>query len=359
MFVLNHREARAEIRELSEIDQVITKLISDGYKPVLRSMTRAACESVGIPPNTLSVNSLISSRAVFRGHSVETTPIGDVFERDQHLYVLHPRGPRLFVAEVYRHSSESYLERFLHDIESAIKARLDGRRVRGMNFDWSTGRLQLRSRLVASRRFPELKLRTKEPEFSEKQSAQVKTLSSEEARSFLISLSQVGKARSVDAASISNESITKPLLDNGLIRKEFLIRCRQDSRTLGTIAEKNRLETESGIDLHCTTCGRKFSEELIQEIFALTEDARALIAGNHWMTIWITDMLLNAGITKDNIKWNAAVGEDEMDLIVDVLGIRVFFELKDREFGLGDAYPFSFRIERYGGDAGVILDFAN
>jgi hypothetical protein len=34
----------------------------------------------------------------------------------------------------------------------------------------------------------------------------------------------------------------------------------------------------------------------------------------------------------------------------DALGPRVFFELKDREFGLGDAYPFAIRVGRYGGD---------
>jgi hypothetical protein len=33
----------------------------------------------------------------------------------------------------------------------------------------------------------------------------------------------------------------------------------------------------------------------------------------------------------------------------------MFFELKDREFGLGDAYPFVTRMQRYGADGGVIV----
>ena len=36
-------------------------------------------------------------------------------------------------------------------------------------------------------------------------------------------------------------------------------------------------------------------------------------------------------------------------------GLRVFFELKDREFGLGDAYPFAIRLGRYGGRYGVVI----
>jgi hypothetical protein len=33
---------------------------------------------------------------------------------------------------------------------------------------------------------------------------------------------------------------------------------------------------------------------------------------------------------------------------------RTFFELKDREFGLGDAYPFVYRVTRYGGRSGIV-----
>jgi hypothetical protein len=72
------------------------------------------------------------------------------------------------------------------------------------------------------------------------------------------------------------------------------------------------------------------------------------------MTIWITELLLSAGIAKDGVGWNAAAGEDEIDIVTNALGSRVFFELKDREFGLGDAYPFAYRLSRYGGSFGII-----
>lgn len=103
------------------------------------------------------------------------------------------------------------------------------------------------------------------------------------------------------------------------------------------------------------TCGRLFEEELIQEIYALTADTKPLLEGSHWMTLWITDLLNKSGIPNERIRWNAASGDDEIDIIADVQGLNVFLELKDREFGLGDAYPFGFRVERYGGDFGVIV----
>ncbi len=76
---------------------------------------------------------------------------------------------------------------------------------------------------------------------------------------------------------------------------------------------------------------------------------------SHWMTIWVTDLLVRAGISKEAIAWNAAAGEDELDIMTDAIGHRVFFELKDREFGLGDAYPFAYRVTRYGGTFGVVV----
>ena len=96
-------------------------------------------------------------------------------------------------------------------------------------------------------------------------------------------------------------------------------------------------------------------DELIQDIYALTPSARSLLEGSHWMTLWVTSLLVNSGVQGERIKWNAAAGDDELDIVAEIHGLKVFFELRDREFGLGDAYPFSFRIERYGGDVGVVV----
>jgi len=105
----------------------------------------------------------------------------------------------------------------------------------------------------------------------------------------------------------------------------------------------------------CSICGRPFSEELVQDIFALSEDGAKLVAKSHWMTVWVTNLLVNSGIPSEAVSWNATAGEDEIDIITDIYGTRVFFELKDRDFGLGDAYPFLYRLERYGGSMGVVI----
>ena len=58
---------------------------------------------------------------------------------------------------------------------------------------------------------------------------------------------------------------------------------------------------------------------------------------------------------REHIAWNAAAGDDELDIVVEILGSKYFLELKDREFGIGDAYPFASRTSRYGADGGAAL----
>lgn len=355
MFMLHGKEAKAEIREQIELDSVIFELEKKGFIPVLRNMLRSACESVKIEPNSLPIDALISDPRFRHRPLTEDSPIGDVFHLDDHLFLLHPQRNRLVLWEVRHHSQTSMLDDSLIHLESAIKACLDGRRVRGMSFDWKEAKTLSRRRVIRSRRFHEMKLETKAPEYIEEQKEQAKLLVNGKLRDFVISLSQVGKARTRDAEMISNSEITQPLLEKQLIRKEYLVTCKQDSRTLCSVPDKNHLDSDAASSMRCPTCGRFFKEELIQEIFALTDAARNLIKGSQWMTIWVTNLLCIAGIHKDKIKWNATAGDDELDIVSEIQGLNVFFELKDREFGLGDAYPFGFRLERYGGDIGVVV----
>ncbi|GAI19452.1 unnamed protein product, partial [marine sediment metagenome] len=61
------------------------------------------------------------------------------------------------------------------------------------------------------------------------------------------------------------------------------------------------------------------------------------------------------GIEQKRIKWGIESSGEELDIMVEDFDSRLFLELKDREFGLGDAYPFTYRVARYGGTFGVVV----
>jgi len=59
-------------------------------------------------------------------------------------------------------------------------------------------------------------------------------------------------------------------------------------------------------------------------------------------------------VSRESVRWGLEANDEELDILVEDFDSRIFFELKDREFGLGDSYPFVYRLTRYGGVVGVI-----
>lgn len=71
------------------------------------------------------------------------------------------------------------------------------------------------------------------------------------------------------------------------------------------------------------------------------------------MYIWVTELLERSSVS-EQFKWGLEANGEELDIVVEDFDSRLFFELKDREFGLGDAYPFVYRTTRYEGDYGIV-----
>jgi hypothetical protein len=366
MYVVETRMARARKRAQAELDGVIKWLTSKEYVPVLRSGAVAILTLCGIPidiyaPETVNII-LRMFPAPPEDEAWRASALGDIFGCGDSILALQPGGwSSLDAWEIREHTNASHLSEFCEVITEAAKATIDGRRLRGMNFDWT--RMQSLSLApfykepfeFPSRRPARGDLSTRSPELSEQAGQEANLLVNREAREFLMRLAKLGKARSADVQTVAPAKEVDALFERGLIRKEFLVQCRADSRTLCTVQTRDQLLSKEGNAIRCTNCGRSFSEELIQEIYALTDRARFMINGSHWMTIWITSLLVNSGLGLDKVLWGGTAGEDEIDIIAIVYGQRIFFELKDREFGLGDAYPFIARVQRYGASAGVII----
>lgn len=355
MFIVEGQQAEAAIREQSEMSAIIGHLATAGYSAALRSMLQAACNVAGLSSQPRSFDVMLTARA-FRAPEVPAAVSGDVLFKDCAAYILQPMGSRLHAWEIRPHSVGSGLTAFCAAVQNAAAATLDGRRLRGMDFSWKPVKERPARRMpVRGRFYQEAKLDTRAPDYTTDEAQAARLLVASAARSLLLRLAQVGKARSIDAATDADAAVSAPLLDLGLLRREYLVQCRQDSHTICAIQVRAEIETGGAAGFRCTICGRPFRDELVQEIFALTEAAKRLLTGSRWMTIWVTELLIASGIDPQQIAWNAVAGEDELDIMTDALGPRAFFELKDREFGLGDAYPFAYRVTRYGGSFGIVV----
>lgn len=62
------------------------------------------------------------------------------------------------------------------------------------------------------------------------------------------------------------------------------------------------------------------------------------------MAVLLLEELRQVGIPHDHILFEQQIGGDELDVIVNISEELVLFELKGKEFSLGNAYSFGSKI---------------
>jgi len=139
------------------------------------------------------------------------------------------------------------------------------------------------------------------------------------------------------------DELQKTLQGAGLIDAEIVIVCSKTQAQTGRVPSRAVLEELSKKGLKCA-CGRPIINERIEEALAVTDLGRDLLDGSRWFTLQVLHELENIGIPLDRTLIDQQAGGDELDLIVDISGELVFFELKDKEFNLGNAYSFGAKI---------------
>jgi hypothetical protein len=102
-------------------------------------------------------------------------------------------------------------------------------------------------------------------------------------------------------------------------------------------------ELEAVKDFLHPACGATYGDHELVPAYSISKLGQDLAQSSHWMTIWVTKRLVNLGIPEEQIVWTVASGSEEIDIAVSFLGELWIFELKDREFGVGDALPFNYR----------------
>ena len=102
-------------------------------------------------------------------------------------------------------------------------------------------------------------------------------------------------------------------------------------------------------------CGRAILDEKIAEALSIAELGLQLLDGSRWFSLILADELASLGVPSDRLLLEQEMGGDELDCLADVQGELVFFELKDKEFSLGNAYSFGAKIGLVRPDESVIV----
>ena len=377
--------------EIEQLLSVLDSLSSKNYCPAILESERTVAKLAGIDDKYSPYNLRLAAPTL---PTRRRASLGDIFFREDEIYYLVSVPPDIRNTYINREEEEYYtltgeyyisagtdrnskieigifsgnpesldasLNNFSNDVVQAVKATVDGRKVRHMDLSWNevtATSKRLKQVLDANEdqgvQFSRATIEEREMEAS-------KLLAEPPVRKLLVEISKAGFVREQDllqrkgnAQDVAGENLAS-LKKLGLVQSEFLLMCRQTGNRLTRLKSREQLNSDEVSTLSCPMCSRTFKDELLSEGYSVSELGRKLSMKSHWMTVWVSSLLVDLGVPEGAIFWNLTENGEEVDLIVDFFGSVWIFELKDREFGPGDAYPFNYRLVRYQADRAVII----
>jgi hypothetical protein len=150
------------------------------------------------------------------------------------------------------------------------------------------------------------------------------------------------------------DEIRRSLESKELIEKELVVICKKSQSQIARVPSREALQSMSRQGLKCA-CGRSVSDENVEEVVSVTDLGRVLLDGSRWLTLLLLEELQCVGVPLDDTLIEQQVGGDEVDCLAVVSGEFVFFELKDKDFNLGNAYSFGAKIGILRPDHAIIL----
>lgn len=381
-----------DVKSQYELESLITYLRNKGYMAIIRSMFIGMLSSVNSPePYEQLITRMITKVPRDTDAIFESVKLGDLFITNDIVYTLNPFGGKFYTTAIGYEKQDEALRKFCEDIEEYVENTLKEIRVKETKLKLSRLTKSEMAEIVESiqskplpfdlylkirdelesistehgidilklkddvSKNKESELRGSEPNYSSEEFKATNLLMDIDARRFVQRLKRLKKIMSKDVANLIKSDTLQLLLSNGLVTEEYLLTCKKNQHDICLIPSKDYLNRDSFVSSRCDFCGRSYLEENLQVFYTLTESGKKLIDGSLWMSIWITELLLENGVKKDCIKWGLEVGGEELDIMVEDFGSRLFLELKDREFGVGDAVKFIYRVDRYGGNLGIVV----
>lgn len=210
---------------------------------------------------------------------------------------------------------------------------------------------KLTSFIFKSNRFDEIKQEgaTTAAESSPEELAAVKVLADKELRVLATAVKTSGGLLIRDLpkqfASMQRHGneLVQLLKDAKLVDSEIVVVCAKSQAQVARVPSKDVIERMASYGMKCA-CGRKISDERIEEALSVTELARSMLDKARWMTVLLVELLGRLGVPRSSILVEQNLGGDEIDCIANISGELVLFELKDKEFSLGNAYSFGAKV---------------
>jgi hypothetical protein len=279
---------------------------------------------------------------------------GEVFTDGEHLYMLTVEAP-LGLARRVRFepgtapAKEEETELWLYTLSPNLDTGPLDEFIKHINEAFN---VQLTPRPSRSGRFEELKNEGRESPQppSDRDIAAIELLSDKATRTVATQIKAVGGLLVTDIAKqLPPESrgraqdIQRALRHAGLVESEVVVVCSKTNTQATRVPSRDLLDEAAQRGFKCA-CGKSIVDEPSEEALAITEYGRTLLDGSRWFSLLVVKEIASLGIDIGRILIEQQIGGDEVDCLCDIGGELVFFELKDKEFNLGNAYSCAAKI---------------
>lgn len=139
------------------------------------------------------------------------------------------------------------------------------------------------------------------------------------------------------------DSLVEGLKTAKLVDSEIVVVCSKTQSQVTRAPHRSVIEEIAAKGLKCA-CGRSLADERTEEALTITDLGRSLLDKARWLTIILIQELGRLGVPRDAMLVEQNVGGDEIDCLANISGELTLFELKDKEFNLGNAYSFGAKI---------------
>ncbi|WP_157642538.1 hypothetical protein [Burkholderia ubonensis] len=350
-----YKSVKNPIHAQKDADAIISALDVKGEKPLFRRMLRALSTDAQL--DRIVPISVLEDTNNWFDDDGDAPILGDIFVKNDTLIVIQPNRADLGIWFFFGGGAED-VDAFSEIILSVAKELAKGSSTSDSIFIDSPP-LPIRALHSFEDADDRPNLKTTNPEYSSQEAITSKLLAKKEIRVATLKLAQNIKIKEIDFGKVASQTVLSEMIGEGLIERQFLVSCKQDSHQIALVDDEIEFRDGTAGAMRCASCNRPFKDEKIETIFTISSYGKGLTDKSRWMSIYVTELLTDFGLEKEFIKWNATVGGDEIDIIADVFGRAIFFELKDREFGQGDAYAFLFRCDRFKANGAVVVSMSS
>ncbi len=185
-----------------------------------------------------------------------------------------------------------------------------------------------------------------------------KALASRPARTLAIAIKSSRGLLTKDIGKITDTAhaaeLVNKLVSGGVAVNDVVVVCGVSQAQVALVPDRDSLVKLKEDGLRCP-CGKPIDQESAEDLLTITDLGALLLDKSRWLSVLVREELVNLGVRRDDILLECQLGADEVDCIALISGDVTIFELKDKEFNMGNAYSFSAKISVINPDRSVIL----